>query len=69
MDLDSPTGKIRLYKAKDGWRWRAVAGNGRIVAESGEAYNGRIRCAGAAADYGPHGWPVVYEAGYRRAAK
>jgi uncharacterized protein YegP (UPF0339 family) len=28
---------IELYKAKDGWRWRAFRG-GRIVATSGEAY-------------------------------
>ena len=32
---------ILIYKARDGWRWRAVAGNGRIVAESGEAYTRR----------------------------
>lgn len=27
-----------IWKAKDGWRWRLKAANGRIVAESGEAY-------------------------------
>lgn len=27
-----------VYRAKDGWRWRLKARNGRIVAESGEAY-------------------------------
>lgn len=26
------------YRAKDGWRWRLLARNGRIIAESGEAY-------------------------------
>ncbi len=30
--------KVRFRKAKDGWRWRVQAANGRIVAESGEAY-------------------------------
>ena len=30
--------KIKVYKAKDGWRWRAVARNGKITADSGEAY-------------------------------
>lgn len=30
--------KIEVYKAKDGYRWRAVANNGKIVADSGEAY-------------------------------
>jgi uncharacterized protein YegP (UPF0339 family) len=29
---------IEIYPAKDGWRWRARMRNGRIVAESGEAY-------------------------------
>jgi len=32
---------VRVYKAKDGWRWRMRAGNGRIVADSGEAYVSR----------------------------
>jgi uncharacterized protein YegP (UPF0339 family) len=27
-----------VWKANDGWRWRLVARNGRIVCESGEAY-------------------------------
>ncbi|MFB7798954.1 YegP family protein [Isoptericola sp. NPDC056134] len=30
--------RIEIYKAADGWRWRLKARNGRIVAESGEAY-------------------------------
>lgn len=30
-----------VWQAKDGWRWRLRAGNGRIVAESGEAYTRR----------------------------
>lgn len=33
-----------IYKAKDGWRWRLWAKNGRIVAESGEAYRAKSRC-------------------------
>src|SRR5690606_15930006 len=28
----------QIYRARDGWRWRLVAGNGKIVADSGEAY-------------------------------
>lgn len=28
-----------LYEAEDGWRWQIKARNGRIVAESGEAYS------------------------------
>lgn len=32
--------KIEVYQdAKGEWRWRAKAGNGRIVAESGEGYS------------------------------
>jgi hypothetical protein len=33
-----------VYRAKDGWRWRLFARNGRVIAESGEAYK---RKAGA----------------------
>jgi len=32
------TTTFRIYRARDGWRWRAVRANGRIVADSGEAY-------------------------------
>lgn len=31
-------GHLHVYRAKDGIRWRARAANGRIVADSGEAY-------------------------------
>ena len=26
------------YQAKDGWRWRLLAKNHKVIAESGEAY-------------------------------
>jgi len=29
---------FHVYRAKDGWRWRAVRANGRIMADGGEAY-------------------------------
>lgn len=32
------TYRIEVYEAKDGWRWRMKARNGRIVADSAEAY-------------------------------
>ena len=32
------TTTFRIYQGRDGWRWRAVRANGRIVADSGEAY-------------------------------
>lgn len=34
--------KVQIYEAKDGWRWRIRARNGRIIAESGEAYKTRF---------------------------
>lgn len=30
--------EVTVYKARDGWRWRLRAANGRIVAVSGEAF-------------------------------
>lgn len=30
--------KFQIYKAEDGFRWRALARNKKIIAESGEAY-------------------------------
>ena len=36
--------KVQFYKATDGWRWRLKSGNGRIVAESGEAYTNHSKC-------------------------
>jgi len=29
---------FQIYQARDGYRWRLWSANGRIVAESGEAY-------------------------------
>jgi uncharacterized protein YegP (UPF0339 family) len=31
--------KLDIYKADDGWRWRFVSRNGKIMADSGEAYS------------------------------
>lgn len=33
-----------IYRAKDGWRWRLWAKNGRVIAESGEAYRSKYKC-------------------------
>lgn len=30
--------KFQIYKSKNGWRWRLFAKNGKLVAESGEAF-------------------------------
>lgn len=32
------THKLTVYKGTDGWRWRLQARNGKIVADSAEAY-------------------------------
>lgn len=39
--------KWDIYRAKDGWRWRAWRG-GNIVADSGEAYSTRAGARSAA---------------------
>lgn len=40
MADDQVVTDVEVYKADDGWRWRAKAGNGEIVA-SGESYERR----------------------------
>lgn len=39
---------IVVWKAKDGWRWRLWAPNGKLTAESGESYKRRYDCKMAA---------------------
>jgi len=34
--------KLVKYEAKDGFRWRFVASNGKIIAEGGEAYSSKF---------------------------
>ena len=41
--------KFVVYKAADGYRWRLVAANGRIVADSGEAYTRKFDARSSAA--------------------
>lgn len=31
--------KLEKYEAKDGFRWRLLASNGKIIADSAEAYS------------------------------
>jgi uncharacterized protein YegP (UPF0339 family) len=45
--------KITVYRAQDGWRWRARAVNGEIVSESGEAYENKSYALEAARRFGP----------------
>jgi uncharacterized protein YegP (UPF0339 family) len=37
--------EVHVYRDKLGeWRWRALAGNRKIIATSGEGYNNRMYC-------------------------
>jgi uncharacterized protein YegP (UPF0339 family) len=42
------TTRFDIYEAKDGWRWRIIATNGKIIAESGEAYSTKSNAKRAA---------------------
>jgi uncharacterized protein YegP (UPF0339 family) len=42
---------IRVYQSADGWRWRMVAPNGRVIADSGEAYSRRGNALRAATKF------------------
>lgn len=37
------------YAAKDGYRWRLLAANHKVIADSGEAYTTRYECRQAIA--------------------
>lgn len=39
--LKLPRKRLEVYKAKDGWRFRAIAGNGRTVGASEEGIKQR----------------------------
>ena len=39
---------IEIYEAKDGWRWRRITPNGKIISESGEAYTRKLDAQDAA---------------------
>lgn len=52
-------GKLEIYKAKDGWRWRVIANNGNILADSGQAYGDKRDCCRGITslqNYISHGW-------------
>lgn len=53
--------KIRVYQDAAGlWRWRAISGNGKIVADSGEGYSSRNNATRALRSFMRAGWE--YEA-------
>lgn len=54
------TRRLVLYKdAADDWRWKVIAGNGRIVADSFEGYEHREDCLRQALEL--FGTTVTYE--------
>lgn len=43
-------GHFKVYKDRaGGWRWRLLARNGKIIADSGEAYTSKAGCKRAIA--------------------
>jgi uncharacterized protein YegP (UPF0339 family) len=53
--------KITVYRAADGWRWRAQADNGEIVSESGEAYENKSYAIEAAERFDPRDAQMEFE--------
>ena len=49
-------GTVEVYRGSDGWRWRAIARNGEIVA-TGEAYSRKWSAKRAASKVFP-GWDL-----------
>ena len=50
-------GTIEVYRGSDGWRWRAIAPNGEIVA-NGEAYTRKGSAKRGVRKLWPD-WPVT----------
>lgn len=47
--MDGTEGKVEVYRdTQSEWRWRRVARNGEIVADSGEGLKNRVDCIGIA---------------------
>lgn len=44
---------VLVYRARDGYRWRRVSANHRIVAESGEAFTSHTYALESATDLNP----------------
>lgn len=49
--------KFEVYKALDGWRWRLKSRNGRIIADSGQAYSSKRKATEAASNV----WDIIIE--------
>lgn len=54
------TDTVEVYKAKDGWRWRYRASNGRIMADGSEGYENKDDAIGGARQViGVDGFAVI----------
>jgi len=52
--------RVLVYKDKAGeWRWKRVAGNNRVVSDSGEGYKRRWRAVWAAKRQNPNIQPEI----------
>lgn len=54
--------RCEVYHAEDGWRWRLVARNGKIVADSAEGYRRRIDCQNMARQVKAEPWVIEVRA-------
>jgi uncharacterized protein YegP (UPF0339 family) len=43
--------KIQIYRAADGWRWRATANNNRTIADGAEAFDSQYNAERSAEDF------------------
>lgn len=48
MALKQPL--FEVYEAKDGWRWALKSKNGRIIADSGQAYSSKRKAIDSVAN-------------------
>lgn len=40
-------GRVVFFKSKNGWRWRVIAANGNVLANSGQGYSRKCDCVRA----------------------
>lgn len=53
--------KVAIYKAKDGYRWHRKSENGRIVSESGEAYEDKVSAEHMATEVNGGDYAIIDE--------
>ena len=59
--MSARTFDVKVVQAEDGWRWRVEAANGRVLADSGEAYTRKADAKkGARRLFGPDAHFVLW---------